>query len=203
MTGVPYNMNAMRLALPPVTPRARGGVRQRRGRGRGGQRPGSQPSAGVNQTRAGSVITVRDTEYLEIKGKFHAYQMNPSTTDFPRLEQMGKMYKRFRFKYCNVAYRSGSGTATAGSVTVGIMSGPQDGNVTGDRIIKLRPSFFVPAWKNDSLTLGSDIDIQKWLLCDDASADGVAFTIYVNATAESLGLLQVSYEVQFDQPRPF
>lgn len=87
---------------------------------------------------------------------------------------------------------------------MGVCVGPALTSIkTQEDVMKLRPSFYVPAWKNDSLALGSDIDLSRFMLCDDNTADGVAFTLYVIASSADLGLLQVSYEVEFSQPRPF
>lgn len=194
----PYNFRGMRNALP------RG---NRRGRGRG-RRPqvaktGGQPSAGVSNTRSSTKIVVRDTETFATPEKFTAYSFNPSCDKMPRLKQHENMYKRYRIRYMNIAYRSGSGTATEGNISFGIEGGVKDDKVTAENVMALRPSFFTPAWKNDTMSLGSDIDIARWMICGDATTDGVAFTLYVNPTAAKIGMIQISYEVEFDQPRPF
>lgn len=197
---------------PPSNPRGRGGRgrgRGRRGRGRpqGGNRPGGQPSAGISNTRSGAKVTIRDTEMLKQVTKTPViYVFNPGNTDMPRLYNMAQMYTRYRFKYLNVAYKSGSGTSVVGNVAVGIASGPalmKTADATTDKILKLRPSFFVPAWKNDTLSIGSDIDLSRFMLCSDTTADGIAFCLYVASTADNLGFIQVSYEIEFSQPRPF
>lgn len=203
----PYDMRGMQLALPSNAPVARGGARRRRGarRGRrGAGRQGGQPRQGIN-TRGGATIVVRDTEVIGVvPTTLKGYNMNPGVTETPRLKQYESMYARYRIRYMNVAYKSTSGTATSGSVAVGIMSGPTDPNVKNqDTILKLRPAFVTPAWKTDSLTVGREIDTSKWMMCGDGTSDGIALTIYAMATAAGLGMLQVSYEIEFDQPRPF
>lgn len=218
LTGPPpapaFNMGPMYNALPtPSNPKGRGrGGRRGRGRGRGPQaaaRPRRQPTS-VTNTSSGSVIVVRDTEVIGSppamtdKALSWVLEFNPSIDSIPRLAAHEKMYRRYRIKYINISFRSGSGTATAGNMAVGVMVGPKDTSIIStDHVLKLRPSFYVPAWKNDSLTLGRDIDLSRFMLCGDTSADGIAFTLYVGASAANLGMIQVSYEVEFSHPRPF
>lgn len=211
----PYNMVPLYQALPPPVNarRARGGGRGRgRGRGRrprGGSRAGGQPSAGI-QTRSGSSIVIRDTEIIGAIPAGAAdklsltAQFNPSVSDMPRLAAHAKMYRRYRIKFMNIAYKSGSGTATDGNVALGIEVGPLDPVIKSQSdVLKLRPSFFVPAWKNASITVGKDIDLARFMLAGDSTADGVAFTLYVWSKAANPGVIQVSYEVEFSHPHPF
>lgn len=194
-------MGQMAQALPSNTQRVRGRGRGRRSRR--GNRQGAQPRQGVN-TRGGVSITIRDTELCgTVDGTFQTLSFNPGIDGTPRLKAFERMYKRYRFRYISIAYKSGSGTATPGNVWVGVLPGPVDKAVTEANIGNLKPSFFVPAWKNDSMTLGRDIDTARWMLCGDNTIDGVAFTLYVHGSAANLGVLQVSYEVEFDMPRPF
>lgn len=196
-----YDMGQMRAALPSNAPKARG--RARRGRGRGKGRQGGQPRQGIN-TRGGSDIVVRDTEVLgSVQKGVTSYQFNPAPDGLVRLKAHENMYNRYRIKYMNIAYKSGSGTATTGNVWVGVCGGPVNKAITAGNVSKLRPSFFVPAWKNESLTLGKDIDSQRWMRCGNDSDDGVSFTLYVESAEVGLGVIQVSYEVEFQQPKPF
>lgn len=201
----PYNMGQMRQALPQVGP-TRGRGRGRRGRGRRGRagRQGGQPAQGT-QTRGQGMSVARDTEVLvSVAEGLKTYVFNPSPEELVRLKAMEAMYTRYRVRYVNVSYKSGSGTATAGNVAVGIAAGPAIEAVkTATDVLKLRPSFYVPAWKNESLSIGADIDLGRYMLCGNTSADGVAFTLYVYSTAANLGLIQVSYNVEFTQPKPF
>lgn len=198
---VSYNMAQMASALPSNA-RARGrGRRGRRGGGRG--RQGGQPSQGV-RTRGGSDIVVRDTEIIgPVKKGLTVYAFNPGTDGMVRLSAHEKMYGRYRTRYMNISYKSGSGTATAGNVWVGVLIGAKNDSVTAGSVGRLRPSFYVPAWKNESLTLGRDIDMSRWMKCGDVTDDGTTFCLYVDSTADALGVLQCSYEVEFQQPRPF
>lgn len=201
-----FDMNRMAMALPS-NPRGRGrGGGRRRGRGRrpqAAQRPGGQPSSGI-PTRSGAVVIVRDTEIINsITGSLQTYSFNPGNNSLPRLAAHAKMYHRYRIKYMNIAFKSGSGTATDGNVAVGVCVGTVLTQVKQQAdVMKLKPSFYVPAWKNDSLTVGRDIDINRFMICGDNSLDGVAFTLYVLGTA-NVGMLQVSYEVEFSHPNPF
>lgn len=204
----PYSMAPLVQALPSNTQRVRGRGRGRRGRARrrtqAGSRSGGQPSSGIH-TQSGTVVVIRDTEVLGAVGNtLKTYEFNPSVTETPRLNAHEAMYRRFRIRYFNIAYKSGSGTATEGNVAVGVAVGPKMADVKDqDTILKLRPSFYVPSWKNDSITVGGDIDLSRYMLCSDMSADGIAFTLYVMSSKASTGMIQVSYEVEFSHPRPF
>lgn len=197
----PQRMVAQQPQYNPQPQRFRGrGGRRGRGRGRGNSR---QPQQGL-ATRGGANITVRDTEVVgKTTGSIQVLEFNPGIPATPRLKSFEAMYRRYRIKYFSVAFKSGSGMATAGNVTLGIAVGPKMSEVKdSDTILKLRPSFYVPAWKNDSVTVGSDIDLGRYMLCGDNTADGIAFTLYVQGTADA-GMIQVSYEVEFSHPRPF
>lgn len=138
------------------------------------------------------------------KNTITKHSFNPSVDGMPRLAAFEKMYHRYRIKYFNIAFKSGSGTAVSGNICVGVNVGPALENIKdGSDVMKCRPSFYTPAWKNESLTVGGDIDLSRYMLCGDTSADGVAFTLYLYASADALGMLQVSYEVEFSHPRPF
>lgn len=202
----PYNMGQMAQALPPSNAQARGG----RGRGRGGRgqrgRRRGRGSGGVNQgvsTRGGAKILVRDTEVISaIPDGLSTYVFNPAP-ELPRLKRYEEMYGRYRIKYMNIAFKAGVGTATTGNVGMGILVGPKNVTVTKDKISALRPYVFTPGWKSATMSIGADIDTARWMICGDDTIDGVAFTLYVAAAGASLGVLQISYEVEFDQPKPF
>lgn len=208
----PYMFQNMSRALPRASnapARGRGG--RNRGRGRGqrpqaGSRPGGQPSQGV-QTRSGSCIVVQDTEILAtVKKGVTTKVFNPAPEELPRLAGHAMMYRRYRIMYMNISYKSGSGTSTAGNVAVGVSVGPAiDATKVTDStaVLKLRPSFYVPAWKNASLTLGKDIDTARFMIVGDKGIDGVSFTLYTAAAADDLGMIQVSYKVEFSHPVPF
>lgn len=212
-------MGEMAMALP-YTGRGRGQPRGRnRGRGRGGGRgrgrgrgrrpqvgsnPGGQPSSGIS-TRSGSVEFVRDTEILtSVTSTIKTFAFNPSPDELVRLKSREKMFTRYRFRFINIAYKSGSGTNVTGNVAMGIAPGVVNNAVkTMDDILKLRPSFYVPAWKNDSMSVSGLIDSQRFMMCGTNDNDGVSFTLYVMASAADLGMVQVSYGVEFAYPRPF
>nr|QQP18796.1 hypothetical protein 2 [Soybean thrips tombus-like virus 5] len=183
---------------PSSNPTGRG---RRRGKGRG--RRGARQAQGP--TRSGAQIVMRDTEVIgEVPNKLTTYSFNPAVNETPRLSQHEKMYARYRFKRLTISYKPLVGTATTGSVTIGAMVGTAYDKIKkADDIMKLRPMLVTPGWKAASFTLGSDIDLARYMLCGDNTADGVAVTIYAIGSAEHLGLIQVSYEVEFSHPRPF
>lgn len=199
----PISMQSVAAALP-VTPVARGRARGRRGRrGRGYSRPGGQPSSGITSP-SGSMIVIRDTEVIgALTGKLQVYTFNPACDGTPRLKAFESMYQRYRFKFVNISFKSGSATNVAGNIAMGIAPGTTIKEVVDQStIMKLKPSFYSPIWKNETINVGKNIDSQKYMYCGDASADGVSFTLYVYGTAGG-GMIQVSYEVEFAYPKPF
>lgn len=196
----------MQGALPRAPRRGRG----RGGRGRGrGQRPqaasraGGQPASGIS-TRSGSTVIVQDTEILgSTTGRLQTFTFNPSADGLVRLKAQEKMYGRYRILYMNIAYKSGSATNVTGNVAVGVLVGTVNSNVLDQSaILKLKPSFYVPAWKNESLTVGASIDSQRSMISGDTTLDGVSFTLYVYGN-QNIGMIQVSYKVEFSFPHPF
>lgn len=206
----PYNMQAMVQALPrPSNANARGRGQRGRGRGRGRRpqvvnRPGGQPSAGT-QTRSGANIILQDTEILgAVKaGSLAVYAFNPAPKELTRLYTHSKMYRRYKIFYMNISYKPGVGTATDNNIAMGIAVGPRIASVKDqDTVVKLRPMAYCPGWKAFNLTVGSDIDLSRYMLCGDETADGIAFCLYVFGTAQS-GLIQISYKVELSHPIPF
>lgn len=197
---------------PPSNAIARGGARRGRGRGRRrGRRPNrqaGQPAQGA-AAKGGSIVRMRDTEIVALSATTFVLEFNPAVDAMPRLAAHEKMYTRYRYRYVNIAFKSTSGTATDGSIVIGIASGPALYSTTGDnkldrdKILKMKPMIVVPAWKNDTIAVGAQIDASRWMFCGDTTRDGVAFTVYVDTTATKIGVLQISYDIEFDFPRPF
>lgn len=189
-------MQSLARALPPPG-------RGRRGWG-GRGRQGLPPITNAMSGPGGAVVVVRDTEFLlQLDGKLQSYQLNPSSPEMVRLAAQEKAYSRYRIRYLNVAYKSLTSTATAGSVSVGVLVGPKSTLVASQNdIMKLRPSFSIPVWKNDTISVGSQIDSSRYMFCGDTTADGIACTIYVFGTKDA-GIVQVSYEVELAYPKPF
>lgn len=198
-----FQMTPIMNALP-VTPVARGrGARRRLRRGRGAGRPGGQPPSGISSP-SGSSIVIRDTEVIgALNGKLQVFSFNPGVDATPRLKQFEAMYQRYRFKFVNISFKSGSATNVSGNIAMGIAPGPPISAVKDqDTIMKLKPAFYCPIWKNDTINVGRNIDSQKFMYCGDTSADGVSFTLYVMGLTGG-GMIQVSYEVEFAYPKPF
>lgn len=200
----PYYFNQMAAALPRARGRGRGRGRRGRGRGRGQARSVGQPNSGIGTTGSGH-ITIVDTEVLGAPPTtLTAYQFTPSHSSLPRLSAHAKMYERYKINYFNISFRSGSSTNVAGNISIGVSPGPKLAAVVDQAtILKLKPSFYVPAWKNESLSIGKSIDTQKFMHVGRDDEDGISFTLYVKASAANLGMLQVSYSVQFAYPVPF
>lgn len=196
--------------MPPPNPQPPQAIRSRgrgRGRGRGRNRPqagmtGGQPSSGI--TQSSSNLVIRDTEILgTTTGSLQTFSFNPGVEGTPRLKSFERMYGRYRFNYVNIAYKSGSATNVAGNIAVGVLPGMINTTIkTQDDILRLKPSFYVPIWKNEQLSLNKFIDSQRFMLSGSNDNDGISFTLYVLGT-QSGGMIQVSYQVEFAYPRPF
>lgn len=207
-------MGQMQAALPNTQPyrarRKRGGTPGRgRGRGRaskrGQARAAGQPNNGIT-TRSGEVVMVQGSEVLTVMGvkTLQVFQFNPSAPSLVRLAAQEKMYARFRIVYFNITYKASSATNVAGRVTFGLHPGPKNDQVLKEEdVMKLRPFVMTPVWKSESIAVGKNIDSQKFMFCGDTTADGVAFTLYAITTADSPGIIMVSYRVEFAYPHPF
>lgn len=184
--------------------RGRGRGRGRRGRGRGqaGQPGGSGLQLGAS---SGASISVRDTEVFGVaKAVGQAFQFNPGTTTMKRLVQHEKMYSRYRFKYCNIAYKPLVGTANDSQIYVGVVVGKVEAAMaTADKIAMCRPNLILPGWKAGTISLGRFIDSQRFMMSGANDNDGVAFTVLVLGSKDGIGTLTASYDVQFSFPIPF
>lgn len=192
-------MQPLAQALPPVRGRGRNRPRVR-------GRQAGQPAMGVSQQTSSNVV-VNDTEVLgSTTGALQVFEFHPhSSTSAPRLAQFAKMYHRYRFLQVSIAYKSGSGTNVTGNVALGIAPGTAiDSIKTQDNIVKLRPSFYVPIWKNESITVGRTIDSQRTMLTKDSAGDNdsSSFTLYVYGNKGG-GMIQISYKIEFSYPIPF
>lgn len=209
----------------PVPMRGRGG---RRGRGRIPARRFTQPSnpqvgrgrargmgggggmgritTGLAGGTGGSNLIIRDTEVLMTpNSKLSVLVFNPFPDQAVRGANFEKMYTRFRFRYINIAYKATTSAATAGCVTVGVLVGVKLTTITtADHILKLRPAFRTAVWRSDTLSLGNQIDSQRFMLCRGADNDSTAFCLYVMASDDAAnGSIQISYEIEFAFPNPF
>lgn len=211
-TQAPFpTMVPLQQALPVYAPQRRGRSGRGRGRGRGAARGRraqarsiGQPNSGIGTRAAGKIVVV-DTEVLGSPLKtFTYYQFSPSNAALPRLDAHAKMYERYKINYFNISYKSGSSTNVPGNIAIGVSPGPRIAAVTSqDTILKLKPSFYIPAWRNEALSVGGLIDSQRFMHVGKDGEDGISFTLYVQASADNLGKLQVSYSVQFAYPVPF
>lgn len=204
----PYNFNSMAMALPRGTRRRGRGRARGRGRGRGAGRSQAravgQPNSGIS-TAGGGKVTVVDTEVLATPTvKLAVFEFNPANAKLSRLTAHAKMYERYRINYFNISYRSGSSTATEGNLAIALAPGTVNSKATDmDTVLKIRPSMFLPAWKNETINVGKLIDSQRFYHANKTDLDGVSFTLYVIASKENLGKIQVSYSVEFAYPVPF
>ena len=182
--------------------------RRGRGRGRGRGRPRNQSTRNTNIPRpgpSGSKVIITDTEVLGTPlAKLAAFEFNPAPAGLTRLANLAKMYERYRFHYINISYKATSPTTQQGQLAMGVMPGQKSDKVkSNDEIVKLRPMVICPPWKSDSMSLGRNIDSQRYMHVGRAGDDGVSFTLYVNASAANMGVIQISYRIEFEYPSPF
>lgn len=191
-------MQPMLSALPQQAPaRARRGSRGRGNRrGRGGMAMGAAGSG---------KITVTDSEIVALADdKLVTMELNPGCAQLPRLAQYETMYERYRITRVTVAYEPLSGAATEGNIAVAILPGPKNSKVVDwASIAKCQPNMMRPAWKPGQIRAGPALDAQRFMHAGVTSEDGVAFTIYAKPSKANIGLLRVTYSVEFAFPRPF
>lgn len=202
---------------PPVTQQARGGPR---GRGRGGRRGrrGRGRGSGLGSAMAGlslsggSIATFTDAECVG-SGKGEELRLvpfNPGTCELPRLQYEAKKWTRFKINYINISYITTSSMTDSGSYYVGIVNGlgkKADFETDPyDKIMALRPSFAIPTWKNDSISLGANIMPVRTMpvetVATSLSIDTVPFTCVQVASkgADNKGIIKWSYSITFSHP---
>lgn len=208
--------------------RARGGGgrgRRVRGRRRNQQQRGEpmptaqprqtfQPALGVRARGAGHIL-FQDAEVIgALANKFYSIRFCPGqikdivsgttavTFDATRLNYEAAKFERYCIKYVNISFKSTASTTTEGQVILGILPGPNDSTITAANVTKLRPMEVGPAWRSFSISVGREVQAQPYLYCNGTDADSVAFTIYLNSTASSPGVLQLAYMVEFAFPKP-
>jgi hypothetical protein len=117
---------------------------------------------------------------------------------------MAKSFERYRIRSVVISYDSASGTATEGSVAMGIHPGAKKDAVKDqDTILKLQPAVITPAWRNTSMRAGANIDAQKWMHVGRTDDEGISFTIYVKPSGKAAGCVRVTYDVELSYPIPF
>lgn len=204
---------------PPVTPSARGGAR---GRGRRGGRRGRRGNASVAQLSrglsgvslsGGSTATFVDAECVGVgdNSSLTVTAFNPGCCQLPRLQYEAAKWTRFRINYINIAFITTSSITDAGSVYVGIVNGvAKEADFPAatryDKVMALRPSFAVPTWKNDSLSLGNNIMPMRTmpveLTAASLSLDTVPFSCIkaVSDKGGNKGIMKWSYSITFSHP---
>lgn len=198
----------MRNALPaggssnsvPRAPRTR-----RPPRPRGQRRRPSQPSAGPSVSTNSALLRVKDTEFLGMTATgFKTFVFNPGNDATPRLAAFEKMYTRYRVISMHISYVPSTSTYSTENVTYGVASGPANADIKdADTIMRLKPANMRPAYISSNIKITSQIMTQPWLYCSDATRDGVAFTLYVNASGDKLGHFTLTYDIELTNPRPF
>lgn len=186
-------------ALPPLSTANgnRGRRRRRTARNRG------RPAAGLNLSAA--TTTVRGKEFLGAPtATLQTLAFTGAFSGSTRLLATAKTFSRYRIKNLKIWFESGVGMATTGNVSFGISPGTLNANVKdADTILKLNPSTFTPGWKSAGFIVGQEIDMQKWYITNSTDADGTAFCLYIIASAEKLGQISVTYDIEYSMPNPF
>lgn len=205
-------------AGPPVTQNARGRARGRGRGGRGGRR-GRGRRTGLASAMAGmslnggSTATFTDAEFVGMGtgGVATVTAFNPGTCQLPRLQYEAAKWTRFKINYINIAYITTSSMTDSGSFYLGIVNGvakadDYKGDDKYNKVLAMRPSFAIPTWKNDSISLGSNIMPVRTMPVEttatNLSLDNVPFSCVQigSKEANNKGSIKWSYSITFSHP---
>jgi hypothetical protein len=116
-----------------------------------------------------------------------------------RLNKYRGMFEKFMIHKIVIKCVGQAGSAEKGVVAYGILSGTKVDIKEMDQILALKPSKSHHVSMSSSVTITSDIQLGKWVSCDEANA----FTLYTMTTAASTSLMEIYYDVTFASPVPF
>lgn len=194
----------------PANPQApRRGTRGRRGRGRGARqaKQASQPAQGGTYQSAQG-LRLRNSEILTpaapATGKhIVAWEFAPGATNMPILDRNAETFTRYNVSSVTIAYIASDATTSSQEIVWGIDAGPKrDEMDTKADIMCLRPVKIHATWKSESVTLGKDINPQKYLFCAGGSgSDKSLFTLYY-AIDKPTGHFKITYDIYFNYPNP-
>lgn len=171
----------------------------------------SRGMAGLTMS-GGSTATFIDAECVGsgTGGEVRIVPFNPGTCQLPRLQYEAAKWSRFKINYINVSYITTSSITDSGSFYLGIVNGvatkEQFAADPYTKIMAMRPSFAVPTWKNDSVSLGANImpvrTMPVEMTATELSIDTVPFSCVSSSTkgADNKGIVKWSYSITFSHP---
>lgn len=179
-----------------------GGNNNRRG-GRSRNRRRRRGNVGASIMPGG--IRVNDTEVFSISKPTDVVSLVfcPGKTTLPRLDREAAKYGRWSLIRVIISYQPTASLADKGAITYGILPGPASSTVSKEAdIVKLRPFQKHALWKSSSITVSSNIMIQKHMYTGNTTEDSVGFTVYFSTADEKVGVVRVSYELALNYPKP-
>jgi len=149
---------------------------------------------------------VTDTEmFSPSPNALKVVEFNPGHAMLPRLTQYENMYSRYRILSLTIKFIPACATTTTGSLYMGIAPGSIMEQVKNpDTILKLRPSRCCAVWQTTSISVGENIDSQRFMHTGTKDNDSVAFALYYHfGNVEASGHFQVAYKIEFAYPKVF
>lgn len=144
-------------------------------------------------------IRVRDTEKFNM-ATANAVVVSGFPVNLTRLQAFAKMYEKYMIHSIQIRVLGIAGSAQDGQVYIGITSGPNDTRVkTAKDLLAMKPSRVLHASGSTIINLTHDIQLSKYMRCDDDDA----FTLYYWVTKADVAYIEMSYDVTFSSPRPF
>lgn len=151
-------------------------------------------------------IKLVDTEVLPFETKpstLQVLEFCPGKTTLVRLDNEANKFGRWSLVRVVFTYQPTASLGDSGSITYGILPGPKSATIKAESdIARLKPFNKHSLWKASSLTVGSNICIQKHLITAGTDADSVAFCLYLSTSKPDLGLMKVSYHLILNYPHP-
>lgn len=144
-------------------------------------------------------LRVVDTEKTELStsGKVIGIGFPFATA---RLGKFAKMYERVKINRVIIKCVGMAGSAEAGTLHYGILSGNVDKNIQNvDQILAMRPNRSQHISHTTSLIVTHDIQLGKWSPCDDDDS----FSLYSYTDVANKAYFEISYDLIFASPRPF
>lgn len=172
-----------------------------------GRRRNRRRAGGPSMSILPGGVRITDTEVLSQGKDLFVLQFCPGRTGLPRLDNEGNKFSRWSLVRVVLTYQPTASLSDSGSITYGVLPGPQDNTIKETDITKLRPFQKHSLWKSSSVTISPNIVVQKHLFTANSTVtdrleDSVAFCIYFKSSNSTLGTIRVSYTVILNYPKP-
>lgn len=144
-------------------------------------------------------MRIKDTEVVGITAKGSPQNIQIiSGTGLLRLENVFKMYDRFRVLRMTLIWRPACPTTTTGVVAIGFVPSVVATVTKNEDILRLKPSLSGTAYTQHSLTItAKDIMKSAWCLSSE-----IAGAFWITAP-DKAGVFTMEYDIILDVPKPF